>query len=154
MLFRSLQLQAGLRLQKTLQGGQSARIVGAERRVAAIRAAVNKAASLDELNQSLQTLQGPKLGPAELAQPLPLVKQQILAALERVDQQVARARNAIDPNDRWKLLPDLLRNAIASLALATGFAALAKRPGAQFSLARELQASLLLRRRRPNRSSS
>jgi hypothetical protein len=37
------------------------------------------------------------------------------------------------------LLPELLRNALASLAMALGFAALARRPGSERSLLQELQ---------------
>ena len=37
------------------------------------------------------------------------------------------------------LLPELLRNALASLALALGFAALARRPGSDLSILQELQ---------------
>ena len=53
--------------------------------------------------------------------------------------QIARERQATPPADPWRLLPELLRNGIACLALALGFAALAVRPGAEESLLREWQ---------------
>lgn len=42
---------------------------------------------------------------------------------------MAGAASNADLNQQRQNLPELLRNAIASLALALGFAALARRPG-------------------------
>jgi hypothetical protein len=43
------------------------------------------------------------------------------------------------PSNPWSLLPELLRSAFASLALAIGFAGLARRGRSGFSLLAELQ---------------
>jgi hypothetical protein len=48
-------------------------------------------------------------------------------------------REASLPRTPLLLLPDLLRNALASLAFALGFAALARRPGSRRTLLQELQ---------------
>ena len=61
------------------------------------------------------------------------------AVLDQAQLQIARERQAAPPADPWRLLPELLRNALTSLALALGFAALARRPGSARSLLQEWQ---------------
>ena len=53
--------------------------------------------------------------------------------------RINREREVSQPRTPLLLLPELLRNAIASLALALGFAALARRPGSPRTLLQELQ---------------
>lgn len=69
-----------------------------------------------------------------------------------------RARNAAPPTSPWTLLGDIARTSVACLALAIGFAGLARRPGRDLSLLEELQsAGFHLRRsqaRRSDRASS
>jgi hypothetical protein len=55
--------------------------------------------------------------------------------------KTSREREASQPRTPLVLLPDLLRNALASLALALGFAALARRPGSRRTVLQELQSS-------------
>ena len=100
------------------------------------------ATSNADLNQQLQKLSGPVLGPADIAQPLPLLKAQVAAVLDQAALQIKREREASQPRTPLLLLPELLRNAIASLALALGFAALARRPGSDLSLLQELQSRM------------
>lgn len=64
---------AGLQQSRSTTSAQNSRINGAERRLVALRQAVASATSNQEVNQRLQRLQGPVLGPADLAQPLPLL---------------------------------------------------------------------------------
>lgn len=130
---------AGLQQSRSTTTAQNSRISGAERRLVALRQAVASASSNQEVNQRLQRLQGPVLGPADLAQPLPLLKAQVGAVLDQAAGQIARERQATPSADPWRLLPELLRNGLACLALSLGFAALAMRPGAKESLLREWQ---------------
>ena len=130
---------AGLQQSRSSTSAQSSRISGAERRLVALRQAVASANSNEEINQRLQRLQGPVLGPADIAQPLTLLKAQVAAVLDQAQLQIARERQATPPTDPWRLLPELLRNGIACLALALGFAALAVRPGSEDSLLQEWQ---------------
>jgi hypothetical protein len=139
LLLVPLQGVAGLQQSRSSTSAQSSRISGAERRLVALRQAVASAASNGEINQSLQRLQGPVLGPADIAQPLPLLKAQVAAVLDQAQLQIARERQATPPSDPWRLLPELVRNGIACLALALGFAALAVRPGSELSLLQEWQ---------------
>ena len=61
------------------------------------------------------------------------------AVLDQAALQISRGREASHPRTRLQLLPDLLRTALASLALALGFAALARRPGSRRTVLQELQ---------------
>jgi hypothetical protein len=141
LLLLPLQTIAGLRTSRTANNAQAARIQGAEAKLKALRQVVTGAASNADLNQQLQKLQGPVLGPADIAQPLPLLKARVAAVLDQAGLQITREREASQPRPRLQLLPELLRNALASLALALalGFAALARRPGSARSLLQEWQ---------------
>ncbi|MCX5946801.1 MAG: hypothetical protein NTY67_00940 [Cyanobacteria bacterium] len=139
LLLVPVQGVARLQQSRSTTSAQSSRITGAERRLVALRQAVASAASNEEINQRLQHLQGPVLGAADLAQPLPLLKAQVGAVFDQAALQIARERQATPTADPWRLLPELLRNGIACLALALGFAALAVRPGSEVSLLQEWQ---------------
>ena len=141
LLLLPLQTVAGLQTSRSLNQAQSTRIQGAEAKLKALRQVVAGAASNEDLNQQLQKLNGPVLGPADIAQPLPLLKAQVAAVLDQAALQISREREASQPRTPLLLLPDLLRKALASLALALGFAALARRPGSERSLLQELQGS-------------
>ncbi len=148
---------AGLQTSRSLNTAQAARLQGAEAKLKALRQAVAGAASNAALNQQLQQLQGPVLGPADIAQPLPLLKAQVAAVLDQAALQISREREASQPRTPLLLLPELLRNALVSLAMALGFAALAQRSGSDLSLLQELRSHgqrLQLRRstRRPTTS--
>ena len=63
------------------------------------------------------------------------------AVLDQAALQISREREASQPRTPLLLLPELLRNALASMALALGFAALARRPGSPRTLLQELQST-------------
>jgi hypothetical protein len=141
LLLLPLQTIAGLRTNRTVNNAQVARIQGAEAKLKALRQAVADAASNADLNQQLQKLRGPVRGPADIAQPLPLLKAQVAAVLDQAALQITREREASQPRTPLRLLPELLRNALASLALALGFAALTVRPGEPRTVLQELQSA-------------
>ena len=141
LLLLPLQTIAGLQTSRTVNNAQAARIQGAEAKLKVLRQAVAGAASNADLNQQLQKLQGPVLGPADIAQPLPLLKAQVAAVLDQAALQISREREASQPRTPLLLLPELFRNALASLAMALGFAALARRPGEPRTLLQELQST-------------
>ena len=64
---------------------------------------------------------------------------QVAAVLDQAALQIQREREASQPRTTLLLLPELLRNALASVALAIGFAALARRSGSERSLLQVLQ---------------
>lgn len=152
LLLLPLQAVASLQENRSLNTAQNTRISSAERKLIALRRVVCTAASNAALNQQLQRLDGPVLGPADIAQPLPLLKAQVDAVLDQAQAQIAGERQRVPPLNPWALLPDLLRRAVASLGLAIGFAALAVRPGHDFTLLQEWQEIwILLRLRRADR---
>lgn len=118
---------------------QTSQISGAETRIKALREAVAAANSTAELNDRLSALKGPTLNAVDKAQPLPTLKARIGVMLDEFAAQVERQRQLTPPPSPLLLLPDLLRNGFAALALAVGFAALARRPQVSVSLLEELQ---------------
>jgi hypothetical protein len=143
---------AGLRESHAISNAQTSRISGAERKLISLRQAVAVSGSSGDLNRRLQRLDGPVLGPADIAQPLPLLKAQVDAVLDQAQAQITSERQRVPPLNPWTLLPDLLCRAVASLGLAIGFAALAVRPGHVFTLLQEWQEIwILLRLRRSDR---
>jgi hypothetical protein len=141
LLLLPLQTVAGLQTSRTVNNAQAARLQGAEAKLKALRQVVAGAASNADLNLQLQKLSGPVLGPADISQPMPLLKAQVAAVLDQAALQISRERTASQPRTPLLLLPDLFRNALASLALALGFAALGRRPRSPVPLLQELQST-------------
>lgn len=110
-----------------------------ERTLASLRQAVQQAGSAADLQRRLQTLQGPELSGAELSQPLPLLRAQLNASLDQVDRTLQRQRAQRPTPDPFKLLLLSLRNGVACLALAIGFAALAQHRRSPVALLMEWQ---------------
>jgi hypothetical protein len=50
--------------------------------------------------------------------PLPVLKAKAALALDQAQAQIQRERNVLPASDQLRLLPELLRSAISSLALA------------------------------------
>jgi hypothetical protein len=144
-------LLSGLRLQRANGNAQVQRIQGAERRLAQLRQATSAATSNADLNASLLRLNGPVLGPADLANPLPLLKAQVNAVFDQAQAQINRDRAALRPATAATALPELLRNSLACLLLATAFAGFARRAGVELSLLEEMQQRLRWLRLRPGR---
>jgi hypothetical protein len=147
LLLLPLQLSAGLRQQNAVGSAQMQRFVGAEKRLAQLRQLMARARSNTELNTSLLKLSGPVLSPADLNQPLPLLKAQVNAVFDQAQIQINRDRSALPPATAATALPELLRNAVSCLLLATAYAAFARRHGSEVSLLEEGQLSLQRLRR-------
>ncbi|MEB3166602.1 MAG: hypothetical protein VKO65_08015 [Cyanobacteriota bacterium] len=148
VLLLPLQLSAAVEVYNGANQVQKARVAAAERKLADLWRSTKEATDTSDLNRRLQALNGPVLGPADLSQPLPQVREQMRTVLKQAELQIVRERNLIPMANPWRLLPDLLRNAIATLALAVGFAALARRPGVEFSLLQEVERWASPRRQR------
>ena len=155
LLLLPLHLSAGLRQQSAVSSAQMERFVGPEKRLAKLRQLTALASSNAELNAGLQQLSGPVLRPSDLAQPLPMLKAQVKAVFDQAQIQINRERAALPPATAARAIPDLARNSLSCLLLATAYAAFARRPGSTLSLLEESQRSLQrLRRRFKVRSSS
>lgn len=105
----------------------------------ALRQAVVAASSPQDLSQRLAALAATRLDDTALNLPLPQLKQQLLARLDQAAAQLRRARTTTPRPDRWALAGEMLRTALACLALSVGFASLGRRRGAEVSLLLELQ---------------
>lgn len=134
LLLLPLQTAAGLRQDRLSGTAQNARISKAETKLAALRQAVATATDNEQLNRQLQALKGPVLSPADLAQPLARLRSQVGAALQEGEAQIQRERLSLPSRGPLGFLPDLLRNSVACVAEAIGFAALAFRPGQEVPL--------------------
>lgn len=134
---------------------QDAMIRRAEANLQALRQVVSSASSTRELRDRLIALNGPMLDAQAAARPLPTLQAEVSGLLDQAAAQVARQKQQLPPVNPWRLLPELLRNAFACLALAIGFAGLARRPGRDLSLLAELQSAWFrqrLRRSHPSRA--
>jgi hypothetical protein len=118
---------------------QSSLIRRSETNLQALTQAVSSSQTTDELRDRLIALNGPVIDEANAAKPLPTIKAEVNNLLQRAAAQVSRKRQQLPPPKPWRLLPELLRNAFACLALAIGFAGLAFRSRSSIPLLAELQ---------------
>jgi hypothetical protein len=125
--------------QQQRSASQSALIRRADANLQALRQVVASASSGQELRERLIALNGPVLDAQAPARPLPALRAEVSSLLDQAAAQVARQQQLLPSANPLLLLPEILRNACASLALALGFAGLAQRPGRELSLLAELQ---------------
>jgi hypothetical protein len=102
---------------------------------------VDQAGSTSALEADLRKLSGPSLSPADRVLPLPLLKAQVGTVFDQAQAEIGRQRNALPSTGPLRLLPDLLRTSIASLALAIGYAIFSTTPGSELTLFDQLQAA-------------
>ncbi|MEB3167923.1 MAG: HpsJ family protein [Synechococcaceae cyanobacterium] len=139
LLLAPLQLWNGWRLQQADQRAFLQQERQLQQRFQRLRQAVSEASSAADLQRRLQPLVGPGLEPLEASQPLPSLRQQLRAILDRnqkaLAQQLERQRRQRrQSRGGGGLLPSPLRGALSCLAYGVGFAALARRSGQDDSL--------------------
>jgi hypothetical protein len=127
---------------------QGRQVEVARRRVADLKQAITSASSPQDLQTRLQSLQGPTIGPAELAQPLPQLKQELLLILQRTASSIPGRIPGPEAADIWGLAQRSLQVGITALAFAGAFAAGAQRRHADRSLLEEWMLGRFLRRQR------
>lgn len=152
LLLLPLQLSAGLRQQIAVGRTQVQIIQGAERHLAQLRQATASATSSAELNASMLRLKGPVLGPSDLSNPLPVLKSQVNALFDQAQAQINRERAARQPATATTALPELVRNSLSCLLVATAFAGFARRANAELSLLEEARQWPWRLLRRPGRA--
>lgn len=103
-------------------------------RFGALREAIRTAPSPADLQARLRQLDGPSLQPADLGQPLPQLRQQLLVAVQQAEANLRSQLPAIDPERKWGFLRESLRVVVSALAFAFAFGAAAHRPGGTHSL--------------------
>ena len=110
-------------------------------RLQQMRQVVSSASSIPELEQRLAAVQGPRLDAADRSLPLPVLRSRIASVLDQASARLKRARSSAPSASPWALVGDIVRTSVACLALAAGFAGLARSPGSELSLLEELQIS-------------
>lgn len=139
LLLVPLLVQSTVAIQGRTHDQQLADVKAREGKVAKLRLALLNSASVGQLNQQLQQLQGPQLGPGDLTIPLPELKRRLGEVFDASDRLIAQQRAAIPPRLSLTALPELISRCLAALALGLGFSSLATRPGYQISLLQEWQ---------------
>ncbi|MEB3332522.1 MAG: hypothetical protein VKI83_08530 [Synechococcaceae cyanobacterium] len=147
LLLIPLQVFSSLNLQATASQVQTRRLDQAARQLSEMRQALRQADSAADLNARLRRVNGPALEPADQLLPLPVLKAQVASVFDLAQRRLERERSAFPSVDPLRLLPELLRTAVACLALACGYATFARLPGSELSLFD----AVLLRLRRPRR---
>ena len=104
-----------------------------------MRQVIKSASSIPELEQRMAALQGPHLDAADRSLPLPVLRSRMEDLLDQASTRLARVRSAASPSSPWTQLGDIVRTSVACLALAAGFAGLARRPSSELSLLTELE---------------
>jgi hypothetical protein len=103
-------------------------------RFKALREAIRTAPTVGDLQGRLRQLGGPTLQAADLGQPLPQLRQQLLVALQQAETTVRAQIPEIDPERMWGFMKDSVRVMVSALAFAFAFGTAARRPGAPHSL--------------------
>jgi len=118
---------------------QSSLIRRAETNLQALSQVVSSSKTTSELRDRLIALNGPVIDEDNATKPLSTLKAEVNGLLTQAAAQVARKRQQLPPSKPWRLFPELLRNSFACLALAIGFAGLARRGRRTIPLLAELQ---------------
>jgi len=106
-----------------------------------LRLQIQAAGSLEDLQARIKAIQAPDLilDASSLGQPLPQIKQALLASVDRSESQLNRAIGSDSPRRLWAVLQRSMQGVLSCLALAFGFAALARRSNSDLSLLQELR---------------
>lgn len=105
-----------------------------QRSITSLRQAVLSATSTADLQARLARLKGLPLDPARLNEPLPQLRLRLLTAIQLLEGRLRSQPTGPPAAQLMQLLKESVRSLVASLALAVGFAAGAKRPMASRSL--------------------
>ena len=105
-----------------------------EQKAKQIRKAVVGAQTPKELQSAMVALQGPRIDSADLNQPLPQIKQQILAVIDQARSSFLAQQKGPYAKESLPVLKQVLRIALLSLVSGFGFAALAWNPKTNKSL--------------------
>jgi hypothetical protein len=149
-----LGISAVLRQQSSQLREQTGRIASSEHRLAALRLALKDSRTREELIQRLRLINAPILAPADQSSSLPEIKAKLGPVLDQAQNEITRQRGSLPVMPITALLPDILRNSIASLALAAGFAAFARRHRVDRTLLEEIQQAGLKFLPTPRRTST
>lgn len=140
LLLVPLQLLASLNLYERIKSEQVGRIERGTRRLATLSQAIAQATKVEALQAELQKFEGLKLGPEELALPLPTLKDSLLERIGKARRQLEAQLPPPGQHLSWPMIQASLRIVPTALAYAVGFAATGRRRGQRISLLDEIGA--------------
>jgi hypothetical protein len=123
----------------TANNQQNSQLKGVTGRISALREAINKSSSTQELQQRLVALKVPPLSSPDLARPLPQLRKAMLDSLERTEIRATDKFKGIQPQQLWLVIQGSIRAVLTTLVLAVGFAAFTRRPGKELTLLQQWQ---------------
>lgn len=116
---------------------QESQLARRESALTDLRQALDSATSTADLQKRLQALNRPPLSAEELATPFPMLKLQAKAALMQAAAAIRQNRQSQPQGRVISMIQVSVQNSVACLALALGFAALAKRRHSNVPLLQE-----------------
>ncbi len=124
LLLIPLQLSAGWKLYRTVDGNSQQQISQSAKQLTALRQAITTATSTQEIQAKMQTLLGNKvrLTPTQLRTPINQLRQELLIGLDQASnglQQRIEAQSSFNPDG---LIKESTRIALSALFYAAGFA--------------------------------
>ncbi|KEF41204.1 MAG: hypothetical protein ER33_12625 [Cyanobium sp. CACIAM 14] len=98
-------------------------------RLATLRQAIRTAPTSQELQRRLAALKAPPLDAADLAQPLPKLRQSMLESLDRTEIRARDQLRGLPATDVWQLAQAGVRSVLSALVMTIAFASLCRRRG-------------------------
>lgn len=123
----------------TANNEQNSQLLGVNRRIAAVREAINTSSSTQELQQRLAALRVPPLSAPDLARPLPQLRKAMIATINQAEIRATDRLKGIQPQQLWLVAQGSLRTIISALVLAVGFAAFQRRANQEHTLLQQWQ---------------
>jgi hypothetical protein len=134
---------------RNLQATRTNVELDAARRLSNFRQIISAASTSEDLQQRLESFGVPRLRAADLAQPLPRLKQKLLENLDKAEGNLEAKKIGAGGALRegiWSLIQSALKLGVSSLALAFAFAAGAQRRESDVSLLESWQSGLARKR--------
>jgi len=147
LLLMPLQVVATAKTIRGLDRNQRSQQQQVDRNLQLLRQQIRAASNLADLQQRIQAIQAPDLilSAGDLNQPLPQLKQALLASVDQSEQQLNRQLGKGSPRKFWSLLQGSGKGVFSSLVLALAFAACTpSRRDSEQSLLMEWRAKLRL----------
>ncbi len=157
LLLIPVQTYASWSTVSTARARLTSQLTIANRSFALVRAAINAATSLEDLQARLKSLESPELGIRfeNLGLPLPETQRQMLIRLNEIEEQVKARIKAPPPEAIENVATNALRVMATSVVYALAFAIAAQRRGRELPLLVEMLTIWSLRRQgRPARPGS
>ena len=117
-------------------------------RISALREAISKSTSNQDLQRRWQALKAPPLSPTDLAQPLPQLRKGLLDSLEQTEIRAGDSLKGIQPSVLWQIAQGSVRAVISALVLVVGFASFTQRKSSDRTLLQLWQTKYQSRKRR------